>query len=280
MAAGNNQKQEEPKVDYLEVDPEIPGQKFACMSFISPEDVIQDKNTYFVSRFLDSYVAKLKIDSVEKFLVDVLIPQLNQEHSIDIKVQDVLPRFEDFVRENNMTFREENVNDEYQNYLLKNGKTLEEKYHEDHNFQTSMRGIKIRGTYSTRGEAEMRARRLQKQDPSFNVYVGQVGYWLPWDPNPNDVQDQEYAEKELNELMKNYKENELKKKDLFEQEKRAAMEEALRSNRARQDKSAGGVQYENTTIPTDLFGTQGDQVVANQGNEDAAAVGAGNTEDN
>jgi hypothetical protein len=268
---------EEMKVDYLEVDPEIPGQKYVCLSFISPEDVIQDKNTYILSRFLDSYVAKLKIDCVEKFIVD-LIPRLNEQHSVDIKVQDILPQFEEFVRENNMTFREENVNDEYENYLLKNRQALEEKYHEDHNFQTSMRGLKIRGTYSTRQEAEMRARRLQKQDPSFNVFVGQVGYWLPWDPNPGDVQDQEYAEKELNDLMKNYKENELKKKDLFEQEKRAAMEEALRSNRARQDKQTSNtIQFENTTIPTDMFGEQGDQVVANQEQDDATA-GAENTE--
>lgn len=265
---------EEMKVDYLEVDPEIPGQKYVCLSFISPEDVIQDKNTYMVRRFLDSYVAKLKIDSVERFLVD-LIPRLNEQHSIDIKVQDILPQFEEFVRENNMTFREENVNDEYENYLLKNRQTLEEKYHEDHNFQTSMRGLKIRGTYSTRQEAEMRARRLQKQDPSFNVFVGQVGYWLPWDPNPGDVQDQEYAEKELNDLMKNYKENELKKKDLFEQEKRAAMEEALRQNRSRQDKSNETIQFENTAIPTSMFGEQGDQVVANQEQVDDAAAGAG-----
>jgi hypothetical protein len=35
-----------------------------------------------------------------------------------------------------------------------------------------------------------------------------VGKWLPWDPKPHQVQDQEYAEDQLNTLMKTYKENE------------------------------------------------------------------------
>ena len=41
-----------------------------------------------------------------------------------------------------------------------------------------------------------------------NIYVAEVGKWLAWDPNPNDVQEQEYAEDQLNELMRAYKKNE------------------------------------------------------------------------
>ena len=41
-----------------------------------------------------------------------------------------------------------------------------------------------------------------------------VGKWLPWDPEPSQVGEQEYAEEKLNSLMKNYKENE-EAKDLF-----------------------------------------------------------------
>lgn len=252
------------KVDFLEVDPEIPGQKYVCLSFISPEDVIRNKDTFFVQKFLDSYVAKLKIDCLEKFLVEQ-IPLLNQKYDVNITVQDVLPQLENYVKEHNLTFREENVQDEYDNYLLKNRKTLEEKYHEDNNFRTTMRGLKVRGTYSTAQEAQMRAKMIQKRDPSFNVFVGQVGYWLPWNPEASEIEDQEYAEKELNDLMKNYKENEMKKKELFEAEKRRSMQEALRANRARQDKeNKETIQFENTPIPTDMFGTQGDQVVSQQ----------------
>ena len=255
----------EPKVDYLDEDPEIRSQKYVLLSFISPEDTIKNKNVYFLEKFMTSYVAKLKIDSVEKFLVD-LIPKINEEHSCDIKVQDVLPKLEDYVRENNMTFKEENVEEEYKAYLIKNQELLEQKYLEENNFQTSVRGVKVRGTYELMQEAQMRADRLRKQDPAHNIFIGQVGYWLPWDPDASNIEDQEYAEKELNDLMKNYKENELKKKDLFEQEKRAAMEDALRANRKVQDKTQEGVNYENTVIPTDMFGTQQDNVITQQEN--------------
>ena len=47
---------------------------------------------------------------------------------------------------------------------------------------------------------------------------GQVGYWLRKDPSPESIENQEYGEKELNTLVKKYKENEMKNIH-FEQEK-------------------------------------------------------------
>jgi len=35
-------------VDVLEEDKPIAGQKFACVSFISPEKVLEDKNSFFL----------------------------------------------------------------------------------------------------------------------------------------------------------------------------------------------------------------------------------------
>ena len=34
--------------DFLEVDPEIPGQKYCCLSFLSPEKLMKDKNLFYV----------------------------------------------------------------------------------------------------------------------------------------------------------------------------------------------------------------------------------------
>ena len=36
--------------------------------------------------------------------------------------------------------------------------------------------------YDSYEQAERRAKQLQRTDRSFHVFVGQVGYWLPWDP--------------------------------------------------------------------------------------------------
>ncbi len=82
-----------------------------------------------------------------------------------------------------------------------------------------MRGLKIRGSYGQKEEAEARAKKLQKMDPDHNIYVGQVGKWLPWDPSPSAIPDQEYAEEQLNNLMKKYKENE-EAREQFHKEQR------------------------------------------------------------
>ena len=52
------------------------------------------------------------------------------------------------------------------------------------------------------------------------MYVGQVGFWLPWDPDPMDVADQEYADGQLNELMKKYKENESQRDEFYAETKK------------------------------------------------------------
>jgi hypothetical protein len=88
-----------------------------------------------------------------------------------------------------------------------------------------MRGLKVRGVYGTLKEAQVRAEVLRRKDPTFDVFVGQVGYWLPWDPeNKDKVEDQEYMEGELNTLMKKYKENQQKKDEFWAQEKERRVE--------------------------------------------------------
>jgi len=113
------------KIDYLTADPEIPGQKWVCMSFLTPE-------------------------------------------------------------------------------LVKN---------------CDVRSVKVRGCYSTEEEAKNRCEELQRFDGLHNVYVAPVGKWLPWCDDPEKASDFEYAETELNKLMKAYKKNQEKAKMLHEERK-------------------------------------------------------------
>lgn len=101
----------------------------------------------------------------------------------------------------------ETIEEKYKDFLYLNEEKLQEEFNQENDFRTSVRGVKIRGVYSSLKEAQHRAGKLQKLDPTFNVYIGQVGYWLPWDPRPDKIDTQEYAEGELNELVKKYKEN-------------------------------------------------------------------------
>lgn len=83
-----------------------------------------------------------------------------------------------------------------------------------------VRGLKVRGVYSTRKEADKRVKELQITDPDFDIFVGEVGKWLPWNPDPNDTEDQVYQEEKLNDLMKGYKENLVNAKKVQEERKR------------------------------------------------------------
>lgn len=71
----------------------------------------------------------------------------------------------------------------------------------------NIRTLKIRGVYAKYEQAQERAKYLQETDSDFNVFIGEVGKWLPWDPNPEDAKDQVYYEKEMQELVTGYKEN-------------------------------------------------------------------------
>ena len=96
----------------------------------------------------------------------------------------------------------------------------------------------VRGVYDTLREAQVRAKVLQRRDPNFNVFVGQVGYWLPWDPHPHRIENQEYGEQELNELVKSYRENQEKKDLHFQENIDYVKEQAAKKNAKQKEETA------------------------------------------
>ena len=55
-------------------------------------------------------------------------------------------------------------------------------------------------------------------DP-FNIFIGQMGYWMPFNPPTDSIENQEYAIEELNTLMKNYKDKQIQQEDDYETRK-------------------------------------------------------------
>jgi hypothetical protein len=90
-----------------------------------------------------------------------------------------------------------------------------------------IRGIKIRGVYSTYEEAQERCTYLQAVDPIHNVFIGEVGKWLPFVDDPEKAKDSQYAEAKLQKLMKTYMENQVKAKQLYEARKNEMMMQAM-----------------------------------------------------
>lgn len=70
-------------------------------------------------------------------------------------------------------------------------------------------GVKVRGVCETYEEAKERAENLQKHDKYHNIFVGEIGKWLPFDVDISGLDTQDdpvYREKSLNTYMKAYKE--------------------------------------------------------------------------
>lgn len=191
------------QVDYLEQDPPLRGQNFVCLSFISPEDVIKKKEVYFFEEFM-----KHVSSDMNEFFTN-----LKEKYPDDAGTLNTIKERYAYL------FTRDSVQNEYDFFVSTNSGALEEEYHKTNDFQTSLRGIKVRGVFDSLREAEIRAQVLKKMDDKFNVYVAQVGCWCPWSPNPEEITNQEYAETHLNTMMKQYKDNQ-DKKDMFYQERK------------------------------------------------------------
>jgi hypothetical protein len=102
----------------------------------------------------------------------------------------------------------------------------------DKECKTTLSGIKIRGVFSTYDSACEHAKKVQSVDSNFNVFVGDMGKWLPFDPNPDSevVKDSEYANEQLNNMMKTYLENQEKAKVYHEHRKNEMIRENIMSN--------------------------------------------------
>ena len=243
---------EKPQV-FLEPDDEIRGQKFVCLSFLTPDrTLIRDKDLFFFSEFLKHYAVDYKIKASESFIFGQLrdIQNALSEVSLELvnademdaagrralaervdKTREAISRkstadLEAHVKANMSDFMETTINEEFAKFMTMHRQRLDDEFHKASNFRTTVHGLKIRGVYSTHEQAVARAKALHKKDPYFNVYVADIGEWLPWDPDPDQVADSEYANDELNKLMKKYRENQAEKDSFFEEVKRQKMADA------------------------------------------------------
>jgi hypothetical protein len=85
-------------------------------------------------------------------------------------------------------------------------------------------GIKIRGAFATRDEAANHAKRLQKEDPTFDIYVVDMYKWLLIPPDPTKIEDVHYTNEKLEEIMTGYKENQAQAARMFQERKQAMMD--------------------------------------------------------
>ena len=217
-------------VDLLEEDKAIAGQKFVCVSFVSPENILKQKEIFFFEEFLKKWDLN---KSMEKFVQFINFISFKYNMSFD----DLTNDFKEFVKEEKDNLSKSSMQDEYKTFLDNNEEDLEKRFGIAHEFQTATRGIKIRGTYPTMEEAELRCKMLREVDPNHDVYVGPVGMWMPWEPEAYKTGRVEYMEEELNQLMHEKKKNETNAKAAFEQRVKETKQKAIEENIKNAEKS-------------------------------------------
>lgn len=195
------------EVDHLDVDPVLRGQNFACISFVSPEDALRDKAIFLLSRFLGGFSADM----------NAMLGNLEAKYPGDAELFRVVRENHDYI------FNADKMQEQHRFFIANRAGEAEREFHEARNFQTTIRGFKIRGVFDTLREAQVRSEVLKRSGDRHSIYICQVGAWCPWSPNPDDVADSEYAETQLNTLMKAYKDQESTRDEEYARRKQAAI---------------------------------------------------------
>lgn len=227
--------------DFLDEDAEIPGQRYALISFLSPEEVLDKKELYFFQKFLQNYEVEWKVKNLEKYMVDVVknindqlddrIRELEKNDQFDqaticrknrVSIDSLMNDYSQFVQKNRADINKTKLAEAYDDFMFSNKSKLEDEFYAMNEFRTSIRGIKIRGVYGNPKEAELKAKKLQSKDKYHNIFLADVGKWVPWNPKPSEIADQEYNNDQLNNLMRKYKENEDNREKFFDERTKGA----------------------------------------------------------
>lgn len=224
MTKDNFLKKDDPKyVDLLEEDNIVSGQKFVCLSFVSPEKILKKKEIFIFDKFLKQYdLAK----SLEKFTQFISFLSFKYKLDFDKLTKDL----QDFTEEEKDNLYNLSLYDEYKTYVDNNEEKLDEEFAKENQFQTSTRGLKVRGSYPSQQEAEIRCKMLRELDPYHDVFVGPVGTWVPWDPEAYKTGRVEHMEEELNQLMNEKQKNEKIAKEEFDKRVRESKRKAIEEN--------------------------------------------------
>ena len=243
----NSNGTENPKyVDLLEEDKPLANQKYVCMSFVSPDKILKQRNDFMFEEFVKTWDLSKSLEKFSQFLNFI-------SYKYGLTNTDVAKDLEEFVKEESINLGKTSISDEFKTFMDKNEDKLEAKFNSQHNFQTSVNGVKVRGTFPSQEEAEFRAKKLREVDENFDVYVGPVGMWMPWEPDAYKTGRVEYLEDELNQLMHKKKENEDEAKDYFNARVKEAKINAIEENKKLAAKS-GNKLTQNVTEDGELIG--------------------------
>jgi hypothetical protein len=243
-----NGKQNPKYIDLCDEDTPIAGQKFACISFVSPEKTLKKREVYLFDQFIKQWEFSKSMERYFDFVHFIA-------YKYNLKVEILIDDFNDFVKEETDKLKKSGIEDDYKNFMDKQEEKLNEQFNREHAFQTSVRGLKIRGVFPSQEEAEMKCKKLREQDPNHDIFVGPVGIWVPWDPDAYKTGRVEHLEEELNALHKEKLKNEEMAKKEFEERVRETKKKAIIEN-VEKAKKSGNVLTQTMDEEGNLLGVK------------------------
>jgi hypothetical protein len=233
-------------IDLCDEDPPIAGQKFACISFVSPEKILKKREVYLFDQFIKQWEFSKSMERYFEFIHFI-------SFKYNLKVEKLIDDFNDFVKEEADKIKKSGIEDDYHHFMDKQEDKLNEQFNREHAFQTSVRGLKVRGSFPSQEEAELRCKKMREQDPNHDIFVGPVGVWMPWDPDAYKTGRVEHLEEELNALHKEKLKNEEFAKKEFEERVRETKKKAIMENIEKAKKS-GNTLTQSMNEEGDLVG--------------------------
>ena len=235
-------------VDLCDEDAPLAGQKFACLSFVSPEKILKKREVYLFDQFIKNWEFS---KSMERYFEFIHFVAYKHNMNVDTLIAD----FNDFVKEESSKLKKSGIEDDYKNFMDKQEDALNEKFNREHSFQTSVRGLKVRGVFASQEEAEQKCKKLREHDPNHDIFVGPVGVWIPWDPDAYKTGRVEHMEEELNALHKEKMKNEEMAKKEFEERVRETKKKAIMEN-IEKAKASGNVLTQTMDADGNLVGVK------------------------
>jgi hypothetical protein len=191
------------EIKYLQENPLVDNEEYT--------NLVESKNTLREQKL--EYIEKLKVQ-IKNFETkkeeNLLKEKEFTEKLASIKVEDLVINTRPDATENQNkpipfdgVVKRKNEKIENQNWYCVSFLTEEEK---------TLVGIKISGCFNTPDEADNHSRSLRDINDSTAILVGELYKWQPFNPSPDSQEagESEYANPQLNETMKNKKENEKK----------------------------------------------------------------------
>ena len=269
-------------VDLLDEDNAIAGQKFCCLSFVSPEKIIKNFEEYKFGKFIDQYEWERTADIYIRFVQYL-------SYKYDVAFDEMVRDLAEFREAEKEKLQGSSCAGHYKTYCEQNEDDLLTQFSKENDFQTAVSGVKIRGSYESLEEAQKRAEWLRKRDPHHSIYVGQVGMWMPFHPDAYKTGRVEHLENELNTLMHEKMKNETEAKEHFDERVKAAKQKAIEENMSKAEATGnkltqrldddGKLSGANTMFEEEVIQTYSGLKGELTGNEDNGSAGPAPTGD-